>query len=364
MEDQEQYDQRDRDDHDGGHHGGNVFTAKAVLTDLRDTITDQEVLGVVRDETRPYISVPAFDDLEDHNGHDRWRADRHHDFEKVLHVRCAIYFRGFIKIVRDLLKILFQKIDVEDRCHGWQDQSGEGISESPVRNRDKVSDDHQLRRNHHEGQEKREHQVFAAELKSRECKSGEHDDKHHESRGDDCEDDGIEKISSQVHFRKRIDVVLHRRFGRDELRRKLRIIAAVTLNGRKDHPVERKKHYDPPQGQEGISDGLAHDPCGAGLFADLLVITHDSRPLSPYGCLFADQKVDHRDRKDDGKEDQRGRGSIRRVSARIAVEHVVDIADDGIHAGGIEVRSENGDFVTICFKSTDEARNHEIEDHG
>ena len=80
--------------------------------------------------------------------------------------------------------------------------------------------------------------------------------------------------------------------------------------------------------------------------------------------LFADQQIDAGDGQDDGKQQDRRSGSIGRISATVAVEHVVDVAHDGVHPGGIQIGAEQGDCVGVGLERTDEARDDQIEDHG
>ena len=56
-EDQEQQDQRQGDDHHSGHHGGDVFPAKAVFPDGLDAVGDQEEGGVAKATARKRFAV-------------------------------------------------------------------------------------------------------------------------------------------------------------------------------------------------------------------------------------------------------------------------------------------------------------------
>ena len=51
--------------------------------------------------------------------------------------------------------------------------------------------------------------------------------------------------------------------------------------------------------------------------------------------FFADQQIDAGDSQDDGEQQDRRRGSIGRIAAAVTVEHIVDVADNGIHLCGI-----------------------------
>ena len=86
VEEQEQHDQRHRDDHDRGHHGGDVLAAEAVLADLLDAVGDEEIVGVVGDEAGPDVAVPALDHLEDGDGDHRRAADGQQHAQEILEV--------------------------------------------------------------------------------------------------------------------------------------------------------------------------------------------------------------------------------------------------------------------------------------
>ena len=78
----------------------------------------------------------------------------------------------------------------------------------------------------------------------------------------------------------------------------------------------------------------------------------------------AHQEIYDRDGEHDDKQ-QHGRGRcIGRISAAVAVEHVIDIADDGVHTRRIEVYAKDGNCVTVRLKGTYEAGDHKVEDHG
>ena len=80
--------------------------------------------------------------------------------------------------------------------------------------------------------------------------------------------------------------------------------------------------------------------------------------------LLADQQIDARDGEHDDKEhDSRGRG-IGREAAAVAVEHIVNVADDGVHLCGVEVGAEERDGVAVCLESADKARDDEVKERG
>ena len=80
--------------------------------------------------------------------------------------------------------------------------------------------------------------------------------------------------------------------------------------------------------------------------------------------LLADQQVDARDGEhDDKKNDRRGRG-IGGEAAAVAVEHIVNVADDGVHLCGVEVGAEERDGVAIRLESADKARDDEVKERG
>ena len=78
----------------------------------------------------------------------------------------------------------------------------------------------------------------------------------------------------------------------------------------------------------------------------------------------AHQQIDTGDGENDGKQNNCRRGCIGRISAAVAVQHVVHIAHDGIHLGGVQIGSEQSNRVTVCLECADEAGDDQIEDHG
>ncbi len=87
------------------------------------------------------------------------------------------------------------------------------------------------------------------------------------------------------------------------------------------------------------------------------------QPLSP-GPLAGDKQVDagdgqHNDEQDDGR-----RRGVRGIAAAVAVEHVVDIAHNGVHPRGVQIRAEKGHRVAVGLESADKAGDHQVDDHG
>ena len=84
--------------------------------------------------------------------------------------------------------------------------------------------------------------------------------------------------------------------------------------------------------------------------------------------LAADQKIDDRDGQHDQKQHHRSRRRIGGVAAGIAVEHVVDIANQRVHFGRVQVGAENGNRIGVGLESTDKAGDHQVKyrgrDHG
>ena len=77
----------------------------------------------------------------------------------------------------------------------------------------------------------------------------------------------------------------------------------------------------------------------------------------------ADKQVYNRNSQHDREEDYRRRRSVGRISARISVEHIVDITDDRVHTGDVEVGSEERNGVAVSLERADEAGYHEVKDH-
>ena len=80
--------------------------------------------------------------------------------------------------------------------------------------------------------------------------------------------------------------------------------------------------------------------------------------------LPAHHQVDDGDGQNDEEEDQCRRAGVGRIPARIAVEHVIHVTHDGVHAGHVQVRAEDGDLIRVRLEGPDEARDDQIEDHG
>ena len=80
--------------------------------------------------------------------------------------------------------------------------------------------------------------------------------------------------------------------------------------------------------------------------------------------LLADHQVDARDRKHDDKEQYRRRGCIGRESAAVTVEHIVNVADDGIHLRGIKIDAEERDRIAVRLERADKARDYEVKERG
>ena len=76
---------------------------------------------------------------------------------------------------------------------------------------------------------------------------------------------------------------------------------------------------------------------------------------------LADHQIDAGDSQHNSKEDDGRRRSIGRVTTGIAIEHIVDITDDGIHAGGIQVSAKQCNRVALGLKFADEAGNDQIK---
>ena len=76
--------------------------------------------------------------------------------------------------------------------------------------------------------------------------------------------------------------------------------------------------------------------------------------------LAADHQIDAGYGQNDGKQDDGSSGRVRGVAAA-GVEHIVNIAHDGIHLRRIQLCAEQGNRVAICFESADKAGDHQIK---
>ena len=79
--------------------------------------------------------------------------------------------------------------------------------------------------------------------------------------------------------------------------------------------------------------------------------------------LFAYQQIDAGDCEHNDKQDDCRCGCVGRVAAGVAVEHVVDIAHNGVHARCIQVRPKECHRVGVGFKSADKAGDNQVKDH-
>ena len=77
--------------------------------------------------------------------------------------------------------------------------------------------------------------------------------------------------------------------------------------------------------------------------------------------FLADQQIDAGNGQHDGKQDHGRGGSVGRIAAGVAVEHIVDITHDGVHFRRVQVRAEEGNRVGVSLERTDEAGDDEIE---
>lgn len=80
--------------------------------------------------------------------------------------------------------------------------------------------------------------------------------------------------------------------------------------------------------------------------------------------LLADQQIDAGDGQDDGKQQDRRCGSIGGISAAVTVEHIVDVADNGIHLCSIQVRAEECHSITVGLERADKTGDDQVEYHG
>ena len=77
--------------------------------------------------------------------------------------------------------------------------------------------------------------------------------------------------------------------------------------------------------------------------------------------LFADQQIDNGDGQDYHEQNdsrRRGKGGI---SSAVSVEHIVDVADDGIHLGDVELSTEERDGIAVRLERAYESRDNEVK---
>ena len=84
--------------------------------------------------------------------------------------------------------------------------------------------------------------------------------------------------------------------------------------------------------------------------------------------LSADQKIDTGDGQHDGEQDDSRGRCVAGIATGGAVEHIVDIAYNGVHFRGIQVGAEQGHCIGIGLERTDETGDDQVKksrgDHG
>lgn len=124
----------------------------------------------------------------------------------------------------------------------------------------KFGDDHQLRRNHHQREKKREDQIFSRETQSCKGVGRQCDDHHHDGRRDHRENQCVQKIFCQRNGREGILIVFKSRRRGEKRRDMLRVISAVAFYRSQKHPVKRKQDDERPDRQKKIGYSFSEDP--------------------------------------------------------------------------------------------------------
>ena len=70
--------------------------------------------------------------------------------------------------------------------------------------------------------------------------------------------------------------------------------------------------------------------------------------------LPADEQVDAGDGQHDGKQDDGRRRRVGGVAAAVAVQHIVDIAHDGVHLRRVQIHTEQCHRIAVGLERTDE----------
>ena len=174
-EDDEEKEQRNRDKDGSSHLVAITGDTRIGICEGRasQTIGYQAIAWVIGDKVRPDIGVPGSHELQNGDG-DKGRHDkRDDDFPKERPIRLSIHLAGKIELIRNLLDILSEKVDVED---GNPERNNHGsIGFKPCLTRsypsegcdgDIVGNDHHFTRNHHGGKEDHEESFPAFELQS------------------------------------------------------------------------------------------------------------------------------------------------------------------------------------------------------
>lgn len=95
-------------------------------------------------------------------------ADWHEYTQQVFQVRGAVDLCGAIELIRYLLEIFLQKINVKNRGDRREDQAGKGVAHVQIGDRDKICDNDELIRDHHQGEKERKDQILPGEFQTRE----------------------------------------------------------------------------------------------------------------------------------------------------------------------------------------------------
>ena len=75
----------------------------------------------------------------------------------------------------------------------------------------------------------------------------------------------------------------------------------------------------------------------------------------------ADHQIHAGDGQHDGKQNQRRRGGEGRIAPAVAVQHIIHIAHDGVHPGGVQIRAEEGNGVAVGFERADKPGNDHLD---
>ena len=80
--------------------------------------------------------------------------------------------------------------------------------------------------------------------------------------------------------------------------------------------------------------------------------------------LFAYKQVDAGDGEHNDEQENGGSRCVGRITAAVSVEHVIDIADDCVHARCVQICTEKCDRIAVGFESADESGNDQIKNGG
>ena len=124
-----------------------------------------------------------------------------------------------------------EQVNIKNRSNGGEDQTRKGIAQVQVGDCDKIGDNHQFVRNHHQCKEKSEHEILSSKLQSCKCKGGKCNNHQHKHCGDNSENKSVQEITAERDGCECLVIVLQGWRQCKEFRYIFPVIGAVALQG-------------------------------------------------------------------------------------------------------------------------------------